>query len=344
MELFDWNIAAGSNNSTPPNGWPEFMEYSAVNNVGRENMAVLARFYRAALSGINVTAGTQPAYTLTSGQTFSAYSTGQMFAFTAHATAAGGPVTLNVDGKGAIGIVDALGTALGAGDIVAGGVYLVVKTSTTFRLIGGFAFASFSGAFQPADAELAAIAALTSAADKGIQFTGSGTAATFDLTLAGRSIVAAATVAAAFEVIKQAASETLAGVLELATDAEIRASSAGGLALTAADLETAAAPVALTDAATVAVDWASGINFTVTLAGNRTLGNPTNGKPGQWRRVQITQDATGSRTLAYGGQYLHPGSTEPVLSTAANAVDTLYIYCRTTSLFEVHVGGKAWAA
>lgn len=42
---------------------------------------------------------------------------------------------------------------------------------------------------QAYDADLAAIASLTSAADKGIQFTGSGTAATFDLTAAGKALL-----------------------------------------------------------------------------------------------------------------------------------------------------------
>src|SRR6056300_1450803 len=42
---------------------------------------------------------------------------------------------------------------------------------------------------QTLDAELTAIAGLTSAADKGIQFTGSGTAATYDLTTAGKALL-----------------------------------------------------------------------------------------------------------------------------------------------------------
>src|SRR5690606_27216405 len=59
----------------------------------------------------------------------------------------------------------------------------------------------------------------------------------------------------------------------------------------------AAAPVALTDAATVTIDFATGINFSLTIGGNRTLGTPANLVPGKSGIIILTQDATGGRTL-----------------------------------------------
>lgn len=59
----------------------------------------------------------------------------------------------------------------------------------------------------------------------------------------------------------------------------------------------AAAPVDLTDATTVTIDFAAGINFGLTIGGNRTLGTPTNLVPGKSGLIIVTQDATGGRTL-----------------------------------------------
>lgn len=49
--------------------------------------------------------------------------------------------------------------------------------------------ATTAATLQPLDADLTALAGLTSAANKGIQFTGAGTAATFDLTTAGKALL-----------------------------------------------------------------------------------------------------------------------------------------------------------
>jgi len=80
-------------------------------------------------------------------------------------------------------------------------------------------------------------------------------------------------------------------------------------------------PVVLTDAASIATDAATSNHFTVTLAGNRTLANPTNLVNGVILNWKIKQDGTGSRTLAYGSKFKWAGGTAPTLSTAANARD-----------------------
>jgi hypothetical protein len=94
---------------------------------------------------------------------------------------------------------------------------------------------------------------------------------------------------------------------------------------------------ALTDAATIAVDMSvtGGNNFSVTLAGNRTLGNPTGLTPGQSGIIYVTQDATGSRTLAYSSYWKFPGGTAPTLTTAASATDALVYTVRTSTSITV---------
>jgi hypothetical protein len=80
---------------------------------------------------------------------------------------------------------------------------------------------------------------------------------------------------------------------------------------------------ALTDGANISVDFAASNNYAVTLGGNRTLANPSNLTAGASGCIWITQDGTGSRTLAYGSQWDFTGGTAPTLSTAAAAVDCL---------------------
>lgn len=90
----------------------------------------------------------------------------------------------------------------------------------------------------------------------------------------------------------------------------------------------------LTDQATITDDLSKSNFFSVTLAGNRTLGNFTNVVAGQSGSIFITQDATGGRSLAYASDWKFAGGNVPTLSTEANAVDRLDYVVKTSG--QVH--------
>lgn len=93
---------------------------------------------------------------------------------------------------------------------------------------------------------------------------------------------------------------------------------------------------ALTDGATITPDFALANNYSVTLGGNRTLANPTNLTAGQSGSIFISQDGTGSRTLAWGSYWDFAGGTAPTLTTTASAVDRVdYVVRSTTSIHAV---------
>lgn len=91
------------------------------------------------------------------------------------------------------------------------------------------------------------------------------------------------------------------------------------------------AVTALTDGATITPDFSASNNFSVTLGGNRTLANPSNQTAGQSGAITITQDGTGSRTLAYGSNWKFSNGSVPVLTTTANAVDVLVYFVESSS-------------
>lgn len=79
---------------------------------------------------------------------------------------------------------------------------------------------------------------------------------------------------------------------------------------------------ALTSGTTVTPDFADSNNFSLSLAHNATLANPSNLTAGQSGCIWITQTA-GSNTLAYGSYWDFTGGTAPTLSTGASEVDCL---------------------
>jgi len=86
----------------------------------------------------------------------------------------------------------------------------------------------------------------------------------------------------------------------------------------------------LTDGATITPDFSLGNNYALTLAGNRTLANPTNLTAGATGSIFVSQDATGSRTLSWGSYWDFAGGTAPTLTTTASAVDRIDYVVRTT--------------
>ena len=130
---------------------------------------------------------------------------------------------------------------------------------------------------------------------------------------------------------------TLTGTVS-GTDFYVSAVAIGVDALLGKELRIGTAAVAdivsLTDSASIAVDFNTGQNFAITLAGNRTLENPTNCVAGQVGSIFIVQDGTGSRTLAFGSNWDFPDGTAPVISTSINAVDRLDYIVHTST--DVH--------
>lgn len=116
----------------------------------------------------------------------------------------------------------------------------------------------------------------------------------------------------------------------------------------------------LTDAATITLDLSlmpsnvppgstvqvgSGNSFAVTLGGNRTL-NILNAIDGQIIRLAVTQDGTGSRTLAVqnGGTAALVNGGAMGLTTTAGATDMIEImYRKDLGKSLVSVVGKAYA-
>jgi hypothetical protein len=115
-----------------------------------------------------------------------------------------------------------------------------------------------------------------------------------------------------------AAGQTISGYAALATAQSFTAAQRGSI-------------TALTDGATITADFAVANNFSVTLGGNRTLANPSNLTAGQSGTIVITQDGTGSRTLAYGSNWKFPGGTAPTLTTTASAVDVIAYYVESAT-------------
>lgn len=155
-----------------------------------------------------------------------------------------------------------------------------------------------------------------------------------DSTVTGQAVLTAADAAAARTAISAAASshnhagsDITSGTVGIAylpeaTTAQFRDNTADKL-LSTDQVWAAAAYVSLTDAATIAVDMSTGINFTVTLGGNRTLGAPSNTKAGQAGTILVYQDGTGGRMLGFNSVYKFAAGSAFSIDTTASRLSVL---------------------
>lgn len=126
------------------------------------------------------------------------------------------------------------------------------------------------------------------------------------------------------------ATNTLSFMIQEASNTEVWGGTAQDKVITPKKLKDWRTPVALTDGATITMDGSTGVNFYVTLGGNRAFANPTNFNPGQFGVIHVTQDGTGSRTATFGSNFKFAGVSygSNVLSTTAAAVDAIHYYVR----------------
>ena len=92
-----------------------------------------------------------------------------------------------------------------------------------------------------------------------------------------------------------------------------------------------AVPYQVTDAASVIISMNESNTFFVTLAGNRTLGFPLQGKEGQSGLIYVYQDGTGSRTLSYVSCWKFSEGSAPTLTTSINSCDIISYNVRTVA-------------
>lgn len=137
----------------------------------------------------------------------------------------------------------------------------------------------------------------------------------------------------------------VASLLVIATVAQWLANAPATGVLTSDAVWSSAAPKALTDAATIAIDMAQGSNFNVTLnvaGATRVLGFPSTPKVGQTGWIEVIQDGTGGRLLTFASGYKWPGGAAGLLSTGAGAIDMLFYVVRGAADIRLSLT-KAWA-
>lgn len=169
LDVQRWSPSAANNNTAAPDGWPENMAPSGVNDSAREGMAIMRRWNLDIESAVTA-AGAGGAFTVTTSRSVSAYYNGFRVAFSANFQITGDS-TLNVDTLGAVSILKNHDVVLASGDIELDQKVVVVYDDNHFQMTSMIAVPG------------ATLGANTFTADQTIESTAGGAGANPDLIL-----------------------------------------------------------------------------------------------------------------------------------------------------------------
>lgn len=336
--LYLWSKTAADNDDADGAiNWAENQAPSSVNNSARAMMAAIAN-YRDDIGGALVSTGSSNEYTITTNQVLAAHANGVFITFRADKTSTAAATT-TIDGLAQKSIFRADGTATVSGDIVSGAIYTLRYSSVAD---------GYLASTNALTANLSAISALAVTDSNIIVGNGttwvaeSGATARTSLGLGNVDNTSNATERAATATLTnkdissstntyRAATATATGAVELATVAEYQLGTDSTRAVTPARAWEAAALTALTDGATIAVDFSAGFNFggtsdaVLALGGNRTLGAPSNLKTGQTGILWFGA-ATSTRTLTLNAAWVLCDGVEagPYSITTAQELGVAY--------------------
>lgn len=142
MAVWDWvTTAADNDDADSAINWAEGQAPSTVNDSARSMMARISHWLNT-LSGNVTMGGASNAYTLTTGESLSAYPSNFRVLWQPNADSTGA-VTLNVDGLGAKKVYMPDGTQAGSGDLDADSMYDVAYDSALDSASGGFKIIGF---------------------------------------------------------------------------------------------------------------------------------------------------------------------------------------------------------
>lgn len=239
---------------------------------------------------------------------------------------AGNILTL-IDASGLIAATHDTNTIATGGTPTA--TYNAATATFDFGLVTGATGATgAAGADYTADAELNAIAGLTSAADKLPYFTGDGTADVATFTAAGRALVDDANASAQRTTLGLAIGSNVQAYDADTAKLDVDQVWAGAQRTTVTALTSSSNSIAIT--------LGSSNDFSHTFTENTTLANPSDtAVPGQKGTIYLTQHASSPKTLAYGSEYDFAGGTAITVTAANSARDSIDYVVRADGKIEL---------